>query len=486
MNHIHHTKGSITIFLCMVFLSLLTLILVLTESSHIHSTKAHLYGISHLSQESALGYFSPFLLEQYGLFAITRSEDDVLSLVQEHINSNLSPSSGLLKTYYNFYNADLIKITPISYRHLTDCNGELFLNQILRYTKYDSVNSISNIILYNSFIENFSKEYIDMSSIDPASQEIDSSLPLSEFSEDTPDNIEISAEDATAKKDSILSKIKEFSVSASLSLYIENTEKISSKKAECTHFPSSFCKYEKNKIPSISISERIMYLAYLSRYFSCYTTKSKQGSALDYQLEYLLHGSASDEENLLASIKKLQHTRTGLNLAYLYTDQLKRTQARTLATAAVGLIPVPFLIEFTQFALLSAWAYGEAILDVRALLKGEIIPVFKSRETWTLDFDNLFVFDSHTCAKPSKSGLNYSQYLILFLYEDFKTEQLYRTMDLIQANIQQTTDSEFLMSDCITELNYQFKYSYKPLFHIQNPFYSNRIFSYTCNLETSY
>lgn len=45
-------------------------------------------------------------------------------------------------------------------------------------------------------------------------------------------------------------------------------------------------------------------------------------------MEYILNGLSSDDANLLKTIQSIQHIRTGLNLAYLYSDFSKRCQAK--------------------------------------------------------------------------------------------------------------------------------------------------------------
>ena len=259
------------------------------------------------------------------------------------------------------------------------------------------------------------------------------------------------------KKNSIFNKIKKLLAKGTLDIYVDKSSDISARRTDMSALPSSICRYKKH-IDFLSSTDKLMYLTYLSDTFKCYTDKKTDSSELNYQLEYLLNNNPCDENNLLQSIFKIQSLRTKLNLAYLYTDSEKRQLSKTLAVSAVGLIPVPFLVEFTQLAILSAWASAEAIVDVRDLLKGNEIPLFKSKQSWSLSLDDILTFDFHTKSKNQTAGFSYKQYLLLFLYTDFDTDTIYKTMDLIQMDLRKNYLSKFQMTECITGMKYNFSF----------------------------
>lgn len=474
-----HPKGAVSVFLCMIFTLILSLIIIVLELTRTQAMKAHLDGISHISMESSQGYFSLPLLEEYGLFSIHKSDSQIQSLIHSYTYNNLNGISNFFQTAS--FDTQLLKT-----HHLTDDDGKIFSSQVCRYMKYYSCAEITNFVLNLTSLKNFSKDYIDLKNIDTDSTEFDSSLPLNEFSDDAIQENIPEEENANARKKSILSKIKEFMTDSSLLLYISDHTKISQSIVETKELPSHTCTYKDNNA-FLSSSEKALFLTYLTNYFSNYTTVEEDEHRLAYQLEYLLYGDCSDDQNLLSNIKRIQKLRTQLNLAYLYTDYQKRSQAKTLAYAAVGSIPVPFLVEFTQLSLLSAWAYAEAILDVRALLKNEKIPLFKSSSTWTLNLDDLLLFDQYKSSIPSKNGVTYLQYTLLFLYEDLNSEIVYRTMDIIEMDIQKKWDSQFHIRNCITGLEGRFNYTYQPLFFINTlPYRKSSIFHYDCYQSIGY
>ena len=84
----YNLNGTITLFLCLIFLTMLSFIMIVLESCRIHLVKAHTEGISHIALESATGYFSLPLFENYGIFAINISDSSLTSLLEKYINDN--------------------------------------------------------------------------------------------------------------------------------------------------------------------------------------------------------------------------------------------------------------------------------------------------------------------------------------------------------------------------------------------------------------
>lgn len=75
--------------------------------------------------------------------------------------------------------------------------------------------------------------------------------------------------------------------------------------------------------------------------------------------------------------------------------------------------------------------------------------VFKTKSTWTLELEHLLTFDKHLKALPSSSGLCYRQYLLLLLYQNLGTDITYRTMDIIQNNINNLYSADFRIKNAL-------------------------------------
>lgn len=164
-----------------------------------------------------------------------------------------------------------------------------------------------------------------------------------------------------------------------------------------------------------------------------------QAQVLDYEIEYLLFGNASDRENLSDAVHQLLAVRSGLNLIHILSDSGKREQARALAAVITGAGSITPLILVTTFFVMSVWALGEALMDVKGLLAGKKVVLLKTSEDWTLDVENLLVLgrDGTLEAGGGERGLSYLSWLKILLFVEPAVRQEYRIMDVIQLNLGQ-------------------------------------------------
>lgn len=161
-----------------------------------------------------------------------------------------------------------------------------------------------------------------------------------------------------------------------------------------------------------------------------------------YEVEYLIGGKMLDEENLSSTVARLLAVREGLNLIHILSDGQKREEARNLAiliTGAAGLTP---LVLLTAFFVMSVWALGEAVMDIRGLLDGRKVVLLKGREDWTLDLDGLLSMGRQREVQSGggERGLGYLSWLKILLLMGDVVQQEYRMMDLMQMNIRMEQD----------------------------------------------
>lgn len=169
------------------------------------------------------------------------------------------------------------------------------------------------------------------------------------------------------------------------------------------------------------------------------TKLETQAHVLDYEMEYLLFGNASDRENLSDAVHRLLAVRSGLNLIHILSDSGKREQARALAAVITGAGSITPLILVTTFFVMSVWALGEALMDVKGLLAGKNVVLLKTAEDWTLDVENLLALgrDGTLEAGGGERGLSYLSWLKILLFVEPTVRQEYRIMDVIQLNLGQ-------------------------------------------------
>ena len=191
---------------------------------------------------------------------------------------------------------------------------------------------------------------------------------------------------------------------------------------------------------------------------------------LDYEVEYLLYGNGSDRENLSDAVHHLLAVRSGLNLIHILSDNAKRAQARELAAVITGAGSITPLILVTTFFVMSVWALGEALADVRCLLEGGKVPLVKSSSQWKLDLQGLLDLgakgrlpDGIGKGEKEEDGLDHKGYLRLMLFGGYSEERVYRMMDVIQTELR-TEQPDFCMAGCTCMVEMEAEFCGKPVF----------------------
>ena len=266
------------------------------------------------------------------------------------------------------------------------------------------------------------------------------------------------------KHDSVVDYIANVVKNGKLGLVIPDTNKISAASVIMDTLPSQMVQLEKvNSKNNFSITDRILYSQYLVTYFGNYVSK-KRNTVLTYELEYLLSGKENDKDNLSKTVDKLILSREGFNLLHILRDSEKRQESKIMAAAIVGWTGIAFLVYMTQFLIMTAWAMGESILDVKTLLSGGKINIIKSKKDWNLSLSQLGSLGKKTNTKNNEKGLSYVEYLqCLLMFEENET-LWFRTMDLIQLNMQKRYNQSFEMLKCIHGMKINISFLVPPVF----------------------
>ena len=171
------------------------------------------------------------------------------------------------------------------------------------------------------------------------------------------------------------------------------------------------------------------------------------------ELEYILYGGESDHANLSSAVRDLVLLRTGLDLIHILSDAEKRKEAEQLAimiTGALGFTPIAGIMTFF---IMSVWALGQALCDVKALLRGERVRLMHTRESFSLSLGRLLTFSDGKVEDEGSDdeGLSYADYLRLFLIAGQGSEQDYRCMDMIQLALS-AEQTDFRLERCAVSL----------------------------------
>lgn len=256
------------------------------------------------------------------------------------------------------------------------------------------------------------------------------------------------------EKQGFLDQIRSLAEGGLLQMVLPEGMEISKGSIKTNDLPSRFSN-EKGE-DKRNLPEQVLINEYCGNYFLHALSTEKR--EMQYETEYLLYGNGTDRENLEQTITQLFLIRQGLNMIYLLSDSGKREEARALATVITGVTGLAPLVEIMACFILVVWAMGESIMDIRGLLSGERVPLWKGREDWSLSLDGLLAMGKERCCPDKQErnqegrGFTYETYLkLLLLIEDAGEKQM-RMMDVIQINIQRE-EPGFCLKRCAYKLS---------------------------------
>lgn len=249
------------------------------------------------------------------------------------------------------------------------------------------------------------------------------------------------------QKQKILEQVKEFTQDGLMSLVLPEGKKISEGIIQSDTLPSA--SYSPTESQTSTLMDRVILGEYSSRFLTSFLSEDEKDVL--YEMEYIISGEETDEDNLEQTVTEILLIREGLNLIHILTDSQKREEAQALAgviTGSTGLLPLTGIIAFF---IMSIWALAEAVSDVKMLLEGKKTALIKTRETWNMTLDQVLTFGKKGSCETGQgdpNGVNYMGYLKLLLFIGHTSKQYYRLMDVIQMNIC-TEQKGFRMENCI-------------------------------------
>ena len=130
-------KGSITIYLSIILISVMLLVNVIGESARISAVQAQIKSYTYMSAESALAGYGRQVYEDYGILLVWEKQT-VESVIKKNIQDNINMAD-LNEPGLNFLGTNLVNLEVTGKEYLTKKGGQYFSNQIKSYIKYAGV-----------------------------------------------------------------------------------------------------------------------------------------------------------------------------------------------------------------------------------------------------------------------------------------------------------------------------------------------------------
>ncbi len=217
--------------------------------------------------------------------------------------------------------------------------------------------------------------------------------------------------------------------------------------------------------PPEGMDFKLLLMDYI--YDKCgYYKHEKVDSALSYEVEYIVEGKDSDIENMERIADKIFKIRYVVNMAYLLSNDDKKSEVEAIAEIATSVIGLPELAEAVMYTILFAWGYAETAKDLRILYDGHRLPAIKTDNTWNTPLSQIIDFKAHLSEYSIPAGsLEYKTFLDLFLFFKDIEELNFGLMDVMEMDIRRTPgNASFKMDKQIyqlfAEINVSSRYGY--------------------------
>lgn len=432
-------KGEVTAFLSLIFLLLLSVTASVVESASLQVMKSRRRGDMDRALESVFAEYQREMLEEFDVFSLEGTYGTG-EFDEENVIHRLE--------FYGMRDAEQ-NIEKIQF--LTDESGRPFREQVIAYMKQKvGVSQMEELAGLTGEWKN-QEGKAEVYEQDGMKVEKNLEETLKEEMQTLPE------EDNPI---GVVSSLKQLGL---VNLVMKNKE-VSNKAIDRNGMLSHRSLQKgwgefKTRDDIEGITANLYFASYLLEKFGSVDQPHTEGK-LSYELEFILNGKDSDRENLEAVLRKLLGIRFAANYGYLLTDNEKKAEAGAMALALAGVIALPALTEVIKQGILLAWAFGESIMDLRALVSGGRVSLVKGREEWQLSLDGLLKLgtaeDTGT-AQQTEKGLSYKEYLRMLLTFEKQEDCSMRSLAMLENRIREKVGDSFQADYCISKIKIKAK-----------------------------
>lgn len=429
-------KGEVTAYLSLVFILLMTFVGGIMESASIQMAKNYRRADMNRAMESVFAEYQKELLEEYEIFALDTGYE----------TSQYGEDMVIRRLEY--YGAQNMEHQVRRIQYLTDHGGRAFYEQVAAYMEQQyGIDLVKEQVGMTDIWKKQDEQIIEYEQTGKTEQEHLEQL-LEEQAGELP------------SEDNPIAYVEELKKSPILSLVMPEDRQVSEKKIALASMVSERQRNQgygdfSDVTPEAGTVDHLLFGRYLSDHFGHAVSEEDKG-AMDYELEYLLAGKESDRENLEAVVNQLLLFRFVPNYMHLQGSSTKKAEAEAMALTLCSLLAVPAITQAAAQVILLAWAYGECLMDVRALLNKGKVPLMKNEESWQLSLSDLLKLGqdkSLNDGQDTGSGLTYEEYLRILLFLEKKEALGMRALDLIENNLRTKHGlTSFRADQCVSKM----------------------------------
>ncbi len=483
--------GYLTVYMTMTLAVLLSLCLTMIEGARRSAMRMEAELITDTAMRSVLAEYHRELMRQYNIFAIDSSYGTSVCGIEQtsaHFRDYMEknylydpPASWVGYRDYIGARPESASVDAVVY--LTDDSGRIFRECAIEAVKDDlGLTAAEEVIGWVTSTELTAADTMDVSAelnegaanvSSAASAEMNRRRTEREEQEKgyeeacaaadeegAPHPEEPEYTELPAEYDSPVSQVSASAGTGILGLLLDDTENLSRRMLDTDAVISgrasdgninvgeAGCMDTEND-PAQQALEKALFGEYLMRYMGRFGDVDED-DAMWYQIEYLIAGKNVDAENLNSVALRILGLRAGMDMLYLETDTGKKAEAEALAATICTVCMIGWMTPVLTHTILLAWALLEARYDTSTLLTGGKIPFIKDSSNWHCDLDSLLTGSFSGGDNGSSSGLEYKDYLRIFLYMTDTEKLTFRAMDIIESDIRLSEgNSKFRMDACM-------------------------------------
>ncbi|MBQ8637662.1 MAG: YqkE family protein [Lachnospiraceae bacterium] len=443
-------KGSITIFLSLCLSVCFLFIGTALESARCVMLENQLQSGTEAALDSLLSRYDGDLFDEFGILLLNQKDlpgfYSLDELVMEALEYQLDIGTGRFLMQGNFLLEAAKEVRVIEVVSVTARDGDLFCRSILESMKYQIPAELAQEVLEQLQLMKDGERAGEENQEDQKQGE---KQALEELDKEWNEELNNTYEEVL--EESILNEVEEARKKGVLAFVLPPGYPLSGKQDNMGSFPSTDTTVDEGTFEGILSDplNNLMVCEYALMHFDDVMDPGRN-PVLQYELEYIICGQESDRKNLEGTLNQLLLLREGMNVLTICRSEWLTAQAEAAAGVLAGWTGLPPLVEAAKAAVIAAWAYGESITDIRTLIGGNPVPLYKQEKEWCLSLDGLpsLIRGEWTGAGCYEEGLSYQEYLRLFLFLTGEEEKMYRMMDMIQCRMR-SYKPEFRMKDCV-------------------------------------
>lgn len=447
-------RGYITVFLSLSLTLILSLVFTVIEGARISAIRMKFECVADIGMNSVLAEYHRELLEQYDLLfvdtAYGSSHPDIANTeahLKDYVQKNFRIKEKGGWNIRDFLDMDVQAVEIMAYSIASDEEGAVLKRQVTDYmADYPLGAFLEKINLHVGKVQEYGLESRD---IDGERQRYEAQieeigLPEKEVEKGKFEKVPLDnpADAANATRGSGV-----------LNLVLDNPSNVSAVKVNTEEYISHRAKIQGTGLcaEAAEVSgqpNELVFEAYLFEKFGYYGQELDK-SLMKYQIEYILAGQDTDWQNLEQTAKRLLRWREAANVLYILSDTAKVAEAEAMAMALAAVTLLPALAEPVKYTILFAWAYVESLQDVKTLLSGGRVPLYKTSADWKTGINSIKNVRGSLTEDKGGKGLNYKEYLQIMLFLQDKSDRTYRAMDIMEMDIRRTSgNTRFRLDGC--------------------------------------